>query len=273
MGDRRSPLTPAPVDRDTIPMREPTRYSRHTLLKVFGENGQDKLEESRVFIAGLGALGSIVSILLARAGVGFLRIADCDMPELHNIHRQILYDEADTVSGLSKASVAEKRLKAAASNVEIEAVDARIGPDNIVELIQDVDVVVDALDNITTRYYVNDAIVARGLPYVFGGAIETKGNVMTIVPGRTPCLRCLWPNPDAVSDHPRAATLGVLSSAASAVASIQVTETLKLLLGCHEDLLQGLLSFDLWQTRFRVAPIEPNPGCVCRKKVNKQADS
>jgi adenylyltransferase/sulfurtransferase len=251
-------------------MKEPVpRYSRHTLLKVFGEKGQDKIEKSRVFVAGLGALGSLIAILLARAGVGFLRVADWDAPELHNIHRQILYDEADTVSGISKARAAEKRLKAAASNVEIEAVDAQIGPDNIDELIKDVDVVVDALDNIAARYHVNDAIVARGIPYVFGGAIETKGNVMTVVPGRTPCLRCLWPNPDAVSGHPRAAMVGVLSSTATTVASIQVTETLKLLLGCQEDLLQGLLSFDLWRTRFRISPVEPNPACVCRKKLDE----
>ncbi|MDQ7785572.1 MAG: HesA/MoeB/ThiF family protein [Desulfomonilaceae bacterium] len=250
-------------------MEEPIpRYSRHTLLRVFGEEGQDKVEKSRVFVAGLGALGSLISILLARAGVGFLRIADLDAPELHNIHRQILYDEADTMSGLSKARVAEKRLKAAASNVEIEAVDVRIGPDNIDHLVRDVDVVVDALDNISARYHMNDAVLARRIPYVFGGAIETMGNVMTVIPGGTPCLRCLWPNPHEVSDHPRAATVGVLSATATAVASIQVAETLKLLLGRQEDLIRGLLTLDLWRTRFRVVPVEPNPACVCRTKAD-----
>ncbi|MFH1113877.1 MAG: HesA/MoeB/ThiF family protein [Pseudomonadota bacterium] len=246
-------------------MEEPVpRYSRHTLLKVFGENGQEKIQRSRVFVAGLGALGSLISILLARAGVGFLRVADCDAPELHNIHRQILYDEADTTSGLSKARAAEKRLKAAASDVEIEAVDVRIGPETIDALTEDVDVVVDALDNMATRYHVNDAVIARNIPYVFGGAIGTSGNVLTVLPGKTPCLRCLWPDPEAVSDHPRAAAVGVLSSAATAVASIQVTETIKLLLGRQEDLLPGLLTLDLWHNRFRIAAVEPDPGCVCR---------
>jgi molybdopterin/thiamine biosynthesis adenylyltransferase len=239
------------------------RYSRHTLLKVFGENGQDKIEGSRVFVAGLGALGSLISMLLARAGVGFLRVADLDAPELHNIHRQILYDECDTTSGLTKAQVAEKRLKASASNIEIEAIDAKIGPDTINDLTKDIDVVVDALDNMDSRYVVNDAVVERGIPYVFAGAIETVGNVMTIVPGITPCLRCLWPDPEAMTNHRRAASVGVLSATATAVASIQVTETMKLLLGRHDDLIQGLLTLDLWRTQFRVIPVAPDPECMC----------
>lgn len=244
------------------------RYSRHTLLKIFGEDGQDKVENARVFVAGLGALGSLISMLLARAGVGFLRIADLDDPELHNIHRQILYDETDVVRGLSKARVAEERLKASASPVEIEAVEVRIGPDNIDELIQDVDVVVDALDNMDTRYCVNDAIVARGIPYVFGGAIETRGNVMTVLPGKTACLRCLWPDADSVADHPKASAVGVLSSVATAVASIQVTETMKLLLGRDDDLIKGLLIADFWHTQYRVVPTEPRPDCMCRRGMD-----
>lgn len=241
------------------------RYSRHILLRVIGEKGQEKIERSRVLVAGLGALGSLISMLLARAGVGFLRIADQDTPELHNLHRQILYDEEDTISGYSKARVAERRLRAAASNVTIEAVQARIGPHNVEELTRDVDVVIDALDNMATRYYVNDAVLAHGIPYVFGGAIETAGNVMTVIPGKTPCLRCLWPNPEAVKDHPRAATVGVLSAAATAVASVEVSETLKILVGKDEEVLPGLLVMDLWNTQFRIAPVEADPECICRK--------
>jgi molybdopterin/thiamine biosynthesis adenylyltransferase len=184
---------------------------------------------------------------------------------LHNLHRQILYDEADAASGLSKAWIAEKRLRQAASNVRIEAVEARIGADNIGDLVRDVDVVVDALDNAEARYYVNDAILEGGIPYVFGGAIETSGNVMTIMPGRTPCLRCLWPEPIAIADHPRAASVGVLSSVATTVASIQVTETLKILVGSYGDLIEGLLVFDLWKAQFRVATVQPDPGCICRR--------
>ena len=235
------------------------------LLRVIGEDGQKKIEKSRVFVAGLGALGSIISILLARAGVGFLRIADHDAPEIHNLHRQILYDEEDVVRGLSKAEAARNRLHAANSQVEIEAVTTLIGPDNVEALTEDIDLVVDALDNIRARYFINDVILARGIPYVFGGAIETVGNVMTIIPGKTPCLRCLWPDPLAVDNHPRASTVGVLSAVATAVAAVEVSEALKILVGRESEVLQGLLVMDLWRGQFQCAPVAPEPTCVCRK--------
>lgn len=241
------------------------RYSRHILLKAIGEEGQKNIQKSRVLVAGLGALGSTISILLARAGVAFLRIADLDAPELHNLHRQILYDEIDTVRGVSKAQAAAERLKAANSDVEIEAVQAAISAENIEQMISNVDIVVDALDNARTRYVVNDAILAKRIPYVFGGAIETCGNVMAIIPGQTPCLRCIWPNPAAVLNHPTAASLGVLSSCASAVASIEVTEALKILAGKPEDVIPGLLVMDVWRGSFCIAHVEPDPNCICRK--------
>lgn len=242
------------------------RYSRHVLLAMWGEDGQRRIEQARALVVGLGALGSLIVMLLARAGIGFLRVVDYDAPELHNLHRQILYDEADTRSGRSKAEIAETRLRAAASQSVIEAVNARVGPDTVRELVAGVDVVVDALDNIESRYYVNDAILDRGIPYVFGGAIEASGNVMTVIPGKTPCLRCLWPDPKSVMDHPRASDVGVLSSAATATASMQVTETMKILVGRQEDLIDGLLVMDFWHGRFRVARVEPDPACRCRAR-------
>jgi molybdopterin-synthase adenylyltransferase len=245
--------------------QEIPRYSRHTLLRVMGEDGQEKVRNSRVFVAGLGALGSLISILLARAGVGFLRIADQDAPEIHNLHRQILYDESDVESGLSKAEIARRRLLEANSEIRVEAVPAVIGPDNVHELIQGVDLVVDALDNIRSRYPVNDAILDQGIPYVFGGAVETVGNIMTIIPGETPCLRCLWPDPEAVENHPRASEVGVLSAAATAVASLEVVEALKILMGKRDEILPGLLVMDLWRGWFHVAPIAADPHCKCRE--------
>lgn len=250
--------------RETVAEDIP-RFSRHILLSVIGEQGQERIARSRVLVAGLGALGSLIANLLARAGVGFLRIVDLDSPELHNLHRQLLYDESDVASGLSKVEAAKRRLRAACSAVEIEAVQAVIGPDNAMELTDGVDLVVDALDNATARFPINDAILARRIPYVFGGAIETVGNVMTIIPGETPCLRCLWPDPDAVADHARAATVGVLSSAAAAVASVEVTEAMKILVGRREDTLKGLLVMDFWNNLYHTAPVEPDPQCRCRK--------
>ncbi len=211
-------------------------------------------------------MGSLISILLVRAGVGFVRIADRDRPELHNLHRQILYDEPDLDTGMSKVGIAEQKLRAANSNVQIDAVESAIGPDNVEGLCDGVDLVVDALDNILTRYLINDAIIARGIPYVFGGAVEAVGNVMNILPGKTPCLRCLWPDPDLVASHPTAAEVGVLSAAATAIASIEVTEALKIILGRHDDLLQGLLVVDLWRSSFQIAPVAPAPGCACQAR-------
>lgn len=241
-----------------------TRYSRHELLKIIGREGQARIERARVFVAGLGALGSLISMLLARAGVGFLRIADLDAPELHNLHRQILYDEQDVQTGLSKAEIARKRLHAANSGVEIEAFTAAVNGDNVGQLIDGVDLVVDALDNVRTRYIINDAIVAAGIPFVFGGAVETVGNVMTIIPGKTPCLRCLWPDPAAVEGHATASQVGVLSSAASTIASIQVTEAIKVLTRWQGVAPPGLLSVDVWTQVFRRIPVERDPSCMCR---------
>lgn len=241
------------------------RYSRHVLLSVIGEEGQKKIQNSRVFVAGLGALGSLIATLLARAGVGFLRIADLDAPELHNLHRQILYDEQDVKRGITKAQAAKERLLAANSQVEIEAVTAEIEPENVRDLVHDVDVVVDALDNMTARYLINDVILDLCTPYVFGGAVECCGNVMTIIPGKTACLRCLWPDPASVTDHPRASTVGVLSSAATAVASIEVTEALKVIVGDLGNILPGLLIMDVWRNQFHVAQIARDPACVCRE--------
>ncbi len=248
-------------------MMEPPipRYSRHILLKMIGEEGQARIEKSRVFVAGLGALGSLIATLLARAGVGFLRIADLDSPELHNLHRQILYDEADIARGVSKPQAAKERLLAANSGIEIEAIAATIGSHNIEELVDGIDLVVDALDNMKARYFINDAIIDRGIPYVFGGAVECAGNVMTIIPGRTPCLRCLWPNPSAVEDHPRASSVGILSSAASAVASIEVTEAIKVLVGSWDNILPGLLVMDFWRNQFQICEIKPDPACRCNR--------
>ncbi|MCX5862192.1 MAG: HesA/MoeB/ThiF family protein [Desulfomonile sp.] len=240
------------------------RYSRHVLLKVVGREGQAKIEQSRVLVAGLGALGSLIAILLARAGVGFLRIVDGDSPELHNLHRQILYDEADVISGRPKAEIARQHLIAANSQITVESVSEFIEPHNVADMLEGMDLVVDALDNTRTRYLINDAIIDRGVPYVFGGAVETVGNVMSIIPGRTPCLRCLWPDPQAVDNHPRASTVGVLSAVATAVASFEVSEAMKIMVGRYDDVLSGLVVMELWGNQFHIVPLEANPACICR---------
>lgn len=241
-----------------------SRYSRHELLRVIGKEGQVKIASSRVFIAGLGALGSLIAMLLARAGVGFLRIIDLDAPETHNLQRQLLYTETHVKRGVLKAQAALEVLRELNSEIEIESIPASIGPNNIESFTDDIDLVVDALDNISTRYVVNDTILNRRIPYVFGGAVETSGNIMTIIPGRTPCLRCLWPESDAVKNHASASTVGVLSATAAAVASIEVAEVIKVLTGRIDDTLSGLLVIDLWKNMYHVVPVERDPLCKCR---------
>ncbi len=252
-------------DKNAQPSKSLDRYSRHSLLRVIGQEGQQRIQNAKVLVVGLGALGSTISILLARAGVGYLRIVDGDRPELHNLHRQILYTEADVYQGITKADAAIRHLQEGNSTVRIESVKEFVNAQNVDRILEGMDIVVDALDNISTRYLVNDSAVSAGIPYVFGGAVETVGNVMSIIPGRTACLRCLWPDPQAVRDHPTAATVGVLSAVASTVASIQVTECLKIIVGRFEDLIPGLLMIELWANSYQIVPLQPDPSCVCHK--------
>jgi molybdopterin-synthase adenylyltransferase len=249
------------------------RYSRHAMLRVIGEEGQARVRKSKVLVVGLGALGSLIASLLARAGVGHLRIVDGDVPELHNLHRQILYGEQDVASGISKADAAALHLKDANSSVRIESFNEFVNPQNVQRLLNGMDVIVDALDNIATRYLVNDSAIRLGIPFVFGGAVETVGNVMSIIPGLTPCLRCLWPDPGAVENHPKASTVGVLSAVATAVASIEVAECFKILVGRNEDLIPGLLMIELWGNHYQIVPLQRDPDCIChtaaRSKVIK----
>lgn len=239
------------------------RYSRHAMLRVIGDQGQARIAKARVLVVGLGALGSLIAMLLARAGVGHLRIVDGDVPELHNLHRQLLYGEGDVASGMSKAEAASMHLNAANSSIRIESFNEFVDARNVNRLLENIDVVVDALDNITTRYLVNDTAIRIGVPFVFGGAVETVGNVMSIVPGLTPCLRCLWPDSGAVENHPKASTVGVLSAAATAVASIEVAECIKILVGRNEDLIPGLLMLELWGNHYQIVPLQRDPDCIC----------
>ncbi len=247
------------------------RYHRHSLLRVIGAEGQEKIQRAKVLVVGLGALGSTISTLLARAGVGYLRIVDGDAPELHNLHRQILYNEADVYKGMPKADAAKKHLLEGNSTIQVESRGEFVNAHNVHALLEGMDVVVDALDNIATRYLVNDCAISMDIPYIFGGAVETVGNVMSIVPGRTACLRCLWPNPEVVKNHPTASTVGVLSAVASAVASIEVAECLKILVGSWDDLIPGLLMIELWANQYQIVPLEPDPACVC-SKLSRQID-
>lgn len=239
-----------------------SRYARQIAFAEIGADGQDRLARARVAVLGLGGLGSVSATLLARAGVGFIRIVDRDRPEPENLHRQLLYTEADAAAGIPKAEAAARALRAGNSLVTVEPVVADIGGASIESLIRDVDLVLDGSDNFALRYIVNDACVKLGIPWVYGGAVMAEGVTMTIVPGSTPCLRCLQPEPPDPSRLPSAARNGVLAMAPGVVANIQALQAIKLILGITPD-RGSLLMLDIWGLSFALTAVERNPECPC----------
>jgi len=222
-------------------------YSRQTVLPELGRQGQEKLRSSRVAIAGVGGLGSVSALYLSLAGVGFIRLIDQDTVELHNLHRQVLY----TLENIRypKVEAATQRIRNINPDVELEPIPENIREDNVEELISGVDVVVDGLDNMRTRYLVNKTCAKHRIPYVFGGAIGMEGNVSVFAPPETPCLECVLPG---VIDAqlPTCDTRGVLGSTTGIVGALQAMETIKLLAGIGETLKGKLLVCDFTNMDF-----------------------
>ncbi|MCD6368285.1 MAG: ThiF family adenylyltransferase [Thermoproteales archaeon] len=242
------------------------RYSRQLVLPVIGKEGQLKLKESSVAVIGCGALGTTSSMLLARAGVGRIKVIDRDYLELHNLQRQILYDEEDILRAEPKAVICARKLKAINSSIEVEAVVDDVSSENVEDLIRDVDLVVDGLDNLETRFIVNDAALKLSKPWIYGSVISTYGVSMNIIPGETPCLRDLIPHLPPPGSLPTCETAGVLNAAAIMVASIQVTEAIKILTG-QEYFKDELLFMDPWNREFKRIKVRRSPSCPsCVKK-------
>ena len=238
------------------------RYVRQTIHPAIGADGQERLRAARVLLVGCGALGTHIADTLVRAGIGFVRIADRDIPVLHNLQRQSLFDEQDVAEGLPKAAAAARRLAAVNSEVRVEPVVADVNGGNIESLLTDVDFVLDGTDNFEARYLINDACVKHGKPWVYGGVIGSYGMSMTIIPGETPCMRCIFPEAPAPGDAPTCDTAGVLGPVVSLVASIQAAEAMKLALGRPEALNTGLLSLDVWDWSIEQVPLgSPRPEC------------
>ncbi|TVR73785.1 MAG: thiazole biosynthesis adenylyltransferase ThiF [Sphaerobacteraceae bacterium] len=238
------------------------RYARQRILGVIGETGQQRLLDARIAILGVGALGTHVADTLTRAGVGFIRLVDRDLPELSNLQRQILFDLSDVERGVPKAAAAAERLSAVNPNIEFEPLVTDINPTNIERMISDVDLVIDGSDNFELRYLLNDAAIKHSVPWVYGGVISTHGMSMTIRPGISPCLRCVFPESPAPGDAPTCDTAGVLGAAVAMVASIQSTEAIKYLTGDHDSLSQHLTMIDLWEMSFRQVSLgERDPSC------------
>ncbi len=236
------------------------RYSRQTIFSGIGEEGQKRLGNSCVVIIGCGALGTIIATSLVRAGVGKVRIIDRDFIEYHNLQRQILFDEEDIKAELPKAIAAERHLKKVNSSVEIEGVVADVNYASIEKLIVGADLILDGLDNLETRFLINDASLKHKIPWVYGGAISSYGMTMNIISHETPCFRCLQASPISRGIALTCDTAGVISPAPFIIGSLQTVEAMKILVGAKE-INRDLIMIDVWKGTFDHLKIVPHRDC------------
>lgn len=244
------------------------RYSRQILFHGIGKAGQERLANSHAVIIGCGALGSMQAEMLARAGVGKLRLIDRDFVEESNLHRQIMFEERDAVERLPKAVAAANRIARINSDVQTEAVVKDVNYSNIEDLIRDADVVLDGTDNFEVRYLLNDAAVKLCKIWIYGAAVGAYGVQMTIRPSETPCLRCVFSEMPPPGTSPTCDTVGVILPIIATIASYQIAEAVKVLTGQFDKLHESLLQFDLWQNTFtRLKLRERNPDCpTCQQR-------
>jgi len=241
------------------------RYSRQTRFKAIGQEGQKRISAARIAVMGVGALGSTVAEILARSGVGFLRIIDRDFVELSNLQRQSLFDEDDVRHSLPKAIAAAAKLRRINSTIQIEEIVDDVNPGNVEDYIQGVDLVLDALDNFETRFVINDACAKHRQSWIYTAAVGSYGLVMPIVPGETPCLQCMIGGLPAPGSSPTCETEGVIGPATHLIASIQAAEALKFITGNHRPRDLRLITVDVWERRFQQLELpDAMPDCpVC----------
>ena len=233
------------------------RYGRQIIMPDFGEEGQKRLKQAHILIAGVGGLGSPVAIYLSTAGIGHLTIVDYDSVDVTNLNRQILHWEEDV--NRRKVESAEQKLNKINSKIAVEAVDVRITGDNISELLQGVDLVMDCMDNMETRFLINEACIKKGIPMIHGGVREMLGEVTTIIPGKTPCLECLLPR-----DLSKKETFPIFGATASMIASLQVLEAIKLLSGIGKLLTDRMLFINGSDMEIMMIDLQKKPECrVC----------
>lgn len=227
------------------------RYARQIRYAPFGLDGQRRLAQSQVLICGCGALGNMLAQLLVRAGVGRVRIVDRDVVDLTNIHRQLLFDESDAAQGLPKAVAAAEKLRRINTEVQIEPMVEDINPSTILRFCEGVHCIVDGTDNFETRFLINEAAVRLGIPWVYGGCLGAEGQTMTIVPGKTGCLRCLMPACPPAGTLPTCETAGILPPVVGVIASLEAMEAMKILSGHLEAISPYLTVVELWEGRIR----------------------
>jgi adenylyltransferase/sulfurtransferase len=244
------------------------RYHRQTLLPQLGRDGQARLADARVLLVGCGALGGTIAEQLVRAGVGFVRLVDRDIVELTNLQRQVLFDEEDARTGVPKAVAAGARLRRINSTVTIDSVVADVRAENVEALAgitgagPRVDLILDGTDNVETRYLLNDVAVKHKIAWVYGACVSFDGRVLPVLPGVTPCLRCLFLSPPGPGELPTCDTAGVMGPVATVVAALQAVEGIKLLLGKEPE---RMLLYDGWKARFHSMNVAESrlSDCAC----------
>ncbi|MDM8549832.1 HesA/MoeB/ThiF family protein [Desulfobacterales bacterium HSG2] len=246
----------------TLSFKEKIRYDRQIIIPEIGEEGQKKLKNASVFIAGAGGLGSVSSYYMAAAGIGFLKIVDRDHVDLSNLNRQILHRTSDIA--ISKAESALEKLRELNPCCHIRAVREEIRDENVLELIGDCKIIMDATDNTGTRRILNKACFLKGIPFIHGGINGFNGMVTTFVPGETSCFECLFPAKTTQRDD----KVGALGPMAGLVASVQTLEAIKIILGMGGGLKGRLLYIKAADMSFREIRLERNPDChVCGQRV------
>jgi molybdopterin/thiamine biosynthesis adenylyltransferase len=233
--------------------KERERYDRQILISGFGEEGQKKLKRASVFIAGAGGLGSPVAIYLAAAGVGRIRICDCDQVQLSNLNRQIIHGEEDL--GRAKTVSAKEKLVRLNNGLKVEAVNEIISATNVLELIDGCDVIVDAMDNLPTRHILNKAALEKNKPLFHGAVYGFEGRATTIIPGKTACLKCGYRSVYPGEKFP------VIGVAPAVIGSIQATEVIKYIVGIGDLLINRLLVYNGLEAKFTEFKVKKDPDC------------
>jgi molybdopterin/thiamine biosynthesis adenylyltransferase len=240
-----------------------SRYSRQSRFAPLGEEGQQRISAARVALVGLGALGSVQAELLARAGVGTLRLIDRDFVEASNLQRQTLYDEADAAEALPKAVAAARRLARVNSLIQLDPVVADLTPQSCGELLDGMDLILDGTDNFETRYLINDFAIQNGIPWIYGAAVASYGIKLAIVPLRTACFRCVYPE-SPKGAQPTCETEGVLGPVTAAIAALQSADAIKILARGPDATITRLTTMDVWTGEIRqTAPPARDPDCPC----------
>jgi len=240
------------------------RYSRQLVVPEIGEAGQERLRAGKVLVIGAGGLGSPVALYLAAIGVGRIGIADSDLVELSNLQRQVLHSTRDI--GKAKCASAKEKLAALNPHVQVDIHQTRVEAGNIVALISPYDFVIDATDNFAAKFLINDGCVAAGKPFCHAGVIRMGGQIMTVLPGRSACYRCVFGGPPSPEDVPSPAVLGIFGIVPGVIGTLEAMEAAKYLLGAGQLLTDTLLTYDGLKSEFRRVPVRRNAKCpMCRE--------